>query len=106
MLSGLGEVSKPDVITVTSPVPDLHLNPGDKLLRYTYRGEGNADFWAKGRWYSDIDGGFVTSADGSGCQSKCKAREVEPGEKSWWFHVRLPDGRTGWTDAFQNLNPN
>lgn len=44
MLSALGEVSKPDVITVTSPVPDLNLSFGEKLLRYTYRGEGYADF--------------------------------------------------------------
>ena len=106
MLSGLSEVSKPDVITVTSPIPDLHLNPGDNLLRYTYRGEGFADFWAKGRWYSNIDGGFVANADGSGCQSNCKARVVESGRKSWWFRVRLPDGRTGWTDALESLNQN
>ena len=32
ILSGLSEVSKPDVITVTAPIPELQLNPGDSLV--------------------------------------------------------------------------
>src|ERR1700690_2107465 len=38
MLSGLCEVSKPDLVTVTLPVPELQLKAGDSLFRYTYRG--------------------------------------------------------------------
>jgi hypothetical protein len=106
MLSGLSEVSKPDVIAVTSRIPELQLSPGDRLFRYTYRGEGNADLWAKGRWYRNADGGMITNADGSGCQSRCQARELEPGRKTWWFRVRLPNNLIGWTDAFDSLNPN
>ena len=106
VLSGLSEVSKPDVITVTAPIPELQLNPGDRLLRYTELGEGNADFWTKGRWYGNLDGAFVTNADGSGCQSQCKARVVESGRKKWWFRVRLPDGRVGWTDASGSFGRN
>jgi hypothetical protein len=104
-LGGLNVVHKPDVITVTEPIPALELVPGDTMLRYVYRGEGWADFWAKGRWYSNLDGGFITEADGSGCRSRCKARVTAPGEKTWWFHVRLADGRTGWSDAFHAFNP-
>jgi hypothetical protein len=103
MLSGLSEVSKPDVITVTAPIPELQLEPGDRLLRYTELGEGNADFWTKGRWYGNLDGAFVTNADGSGCQSQCKARVVESGRKKWWFRVRLRDGRVGWIDASESF---
>ena len=106
LLSGVSEVSKPDLVAVTSPVPELQLNPGDSLLRYTWRGEGNADFWAKGRFYRDLNGEFVTEADGSGCQSQCKARVVESGLKVWWFRVRLMDHRIGWTNAADGFNPN
>ena len=106
LLSGLCEVSKPDLITVTSPIPELQINRGDSLLRYTYYGEGNADFWVDGRWYSDADGTFITEAEGTGCQSQCKARVTEPGQKKWWFRVRLADRRVGWTDAAESLNPN
>jgi hypothetical protein len=103
ILSGLSEVIKPDLITVTSPIPELQLNPGDNLLRYTNRGEGNADFWAGGRWYRDLDGSFVTEVDGTGCQSQCKAHVAESGRKTWWFRIRLADGRLGWTDAANSL---
>ena len=106
LLSGLCEVSKPDLITVTSPIPELQLNRGDSLLRYTDYGEGNADFWVDGRWYGDADGAFITEAEGTGCQSQCKARVTEPGRKKWWFRVRLADRRVGWTDAAESLNPN
>jgi hypothetical protein len=106
MLSGLCEVSKPDLVTATAPIPELQLNPGDNFLRYTYHGEGFADFWAKGRWYSDIDGAFIREVEGTGCQSECKARVTEPGRKTWWFRVRLIDRRIGWTDAVDSLNPN
>ena len=106
LLSGLCEVSKPDLITVTSAISELLLNPGDSLLRYTEYGEGNADFWVNGRWYSDADGAFIREAEGAGCQSLCKARVTEPGRKKWWFRVRLGDRRVGWTDAAESLNPN
>jgi hypothetical protein len=106
LLSGLSEVSKPDLVIVTSPVPELRLNLGDSLLRYTYRGEGAADLWAKGRWYSNVDAAFITNLDGTGCGSKCSAHEVEPGRKAWWFRVQLADHRIGWTSAFDSLNPN
>ena len=105
LLSGLSEVSKPDVITVTSPVPELRLSGGARLLRYTYRGEGWADFWGDGRWFSNVDGAFVRNADGSGCQTGCRAREVEAGRKVWWFRVRMADGRVGWTNAGDSLRP-
>lgn len=106
LLSGLCEVSQPDLITLTSPVSELKLRAGDRILRFTYRGEGNADFWAKGEWYTNADLGFVTNADGSGCGSGCKGREVQAGQKRWWFRVRLPDGRIGWSDAVDSLSPN
>ena len=72
LLSGLSEVSKPDLITVTGPIPELGLNPGDKLLRFTARGEGNTDFWANGYWRTSADFGFVKNADRAGVNPRVK----------------------------------
>jgi hypothetical protein len=104
IVSGLDLVEKPDSIVVTSPIPTLGLNVGDTILRYTQRGEGHADFWAKGRWYTNGDLGWVKNADGSGCQGTCKAQEKEAGHSMWWFKVRLADGRTGWTNSLDSPN--
>jgi hypothetical protein len=106
LLSGLSQVTKPDVITVNRPVPVLKLKPGDTLLRYTDRGEGFADCWANGRWFVSADLSFITNADRTACQPECKAAEVKPGQKKWWFQLRLSDGRMGWTEAFDSVNPN
>jgi hypothetical protein len=106
LLSGLNQIDKPDVLEVAAPVREIGLNPGDTLLRDIYRGEGNADFWAKGYWYTNGDLGWVQNADGSGCQGQCKGHEIEVGQAEWWFQVRLADGRVGWTDAADSVNPN
>src|SRR5437868_3248025 len=60
LLEELNVVYRPDIITVYFPVPRKGLVQGDTMLRYMYLGEGEADFWIKGRWYSDSDGGFIT----------------------------------------------
>ena len=104
LLSGLNEVDRPGVIEISSPVTGLLLNPGDILLRYIQRGEGVSDFWAKGRWYTNGDLSWVRNADGSGCQTLCKAHEKEPGQSVWWFKIRLSDGRIGWTDSLDAPN--
>lgn len=96
-LSGLSEVLQPDRVVVTAALPELDLAAGDEVLRYTERGEGHADFWAKGRWHADADLGWVRNADGSGCQSQCKGRERARGSRRWWLQIRLADGRVGWT---------
>lgn len=106
LVSGLNQITKPDLIVLTSPVVELGIHPGDTLLRYTERGEGSADVWAKGWWYPDADLGWVKNTDGSGCQSACKAQEREHGQRVWWFQVRLADGRLGWSNAMESLNPN
>ena len=104
VLSSVNEVDKPDVIQVTAAVPDLGLKADDQILRYTERAEGNADFWANGKWFKDADLSFVQEPDGSGCQSACKARVTQSGQQHRWFHIRLPDGRTGWTEASSSLS--
>ena len=68
IVSGLLKLSvvyKPDIVTITAPMPQFWLNVGDTILRYTYEGEGFADFWIKGRWYKELDGSFLTEQDGN-----------------------------------------
>src|ERR1700733_5329410 len=67
----LSVVYKPDVVTITVPMPQFGLSVGDTILRYTYEGEGFADFWIKGRWYKELDGSFLAEQDGNGCSKNC-----------------------------------
>ena len=99
IVSGLGKLSvvyEPDVVTITAAMPQLGLNAGDTILRYTYEGEGFADFWIKGRWYKEFDGSFITEQDGNGCSKKCSGEVTKVGKKEEWSHVRLQHGREGW----------
>ena len=107
LITGLVEVVRPDVISVTALIPELGLTAGEKILRYAERGEGGADFWAAGAWRTG-DLGFVKNADGSGCGGgpACKAVEIRRGVKNWWFEIRLADGGTGWMTDLHSLNPN
>lgn len=99
VVSGLRKLSvvyEPDVVTITAAMPQLALSAGDTILRYTYEGEGFADFWIKGRWYKEFDGSFITEQDGNGCSKKCSGEVTKPGRKEEWSNVRLSDGRVGW----------
>ena len=99
IVSGLLKLSvvyKPDTVTITAPMPQFGLNVGDTILRYTYEGEGFADFWIKGRWYKELDGSFLTEQDGNGCSKNCSGKVTQLGQKEEWSRVRLQDGRDAW----------
>lgn len=99
VVSGLQKLSvvyQPDVVTITAARPELALQAGDSIFRYTYEGEGFADFWMKGRWYQEFDGSFITEPDGNGCSKKCAGKVTRPGRMEEWSKVRLPTGRVGW----------
>lgn len=104
LLEGLSIVYQPDVVTISERIPELGVIRREKVFRYTYYGEGEADFWAKGRWYAGFDGSFITEAEGSGCATQCKGKVTVNGRKIWWFRVRLSDGRTGWTNHLDLLD--
>lgn len=96
-------VDAPDIVRVTEPIAELNLKEGDTILRFARIGEGRADFWAEGCWYKDADGDFIVEPDGGGCGgSSCSARVTKMGRQAWWFRIKLPSGKTGWTQR-QNL---
>jgi hypothetical protein len=99
IVSGLRKLSvvyEPDIVTITAAMPQFELNAGDTIFRYTYEGEGFADFWIKGRWYKELDGSFITEQDGNGCSKNCSGKVTKLGRKEEWSHVRLQNGRDGW----------
>jgi len=97
-------VDAPDLVRVTEPIAELKLQKGATILRYARLGEGWADLWVEGCWYNDADAGFITEPGGGGCGgSSCAARVTKMGKQTWWFRIKLPGGKTGWTQS-QNLD--
>ena len=95
-LTGVHITYEPDRIQVLKPIPELHLQPGDIILRYMYHGEGFADIWAKGQWKKEYDCTFITEKDDSGCLRDCSGKVVSEGRKDWWVSLKTAQGSTGW----------
>jgi len=95
-LTGVHITYQPDRIQILQPIPELHLQPGDVILRYMYRGEGFADIWAKGQLKRECDCTFVTEKNKSGCLRDCAARVIVEGRKDWWVRVKTSAGSIGW----------
>jgi hypothetical protein len=98
-VTGVHITYEPDRIQVLQPLPELHLQQGDILLRYMYRGEGFADVWTKGQWRRQFDCSFITEKNSSGCQFDCSAKVISEGRKDWWVQVKTAQGLVGWTKS-------
>jgi hypothetical protein len=104
VLEDLIVVDAPDVLWVTNPIDEMNVKEGDKILRYARLGEGRADFWVDGCWYKAVNDDFITEPDGGGCSgTNCSAKVTKMGKQTWWFRIRRPDGKSGWTQS-QNLD--
>ncbi len=100
VLENLIVVDQPDILRITRPVPQLKAEEGDTVLRYARLGEGWADLWFAGCWYRGFDASFVTEPDGGGCGgSSCAAKVTKSGRQIWWFRIKLPNGKAGWTGS-------
>jgi hypothetical protein len=97
VLENLIVVDAPDIVRVTESIAGLKVKEGDTILRYARLGEGWADLWAERCWYKEADGGFITEPDGGCGGSSCAARVTKLGRQAWWFRIKLPSGKTGWT---------
>lgn len=98
VLDDLIVVDAPDIVWVSRPIEGLKLKEGDTILRYARLGEGWADLWANGCWYKEANADFIVEPDGGGCGgARCSAKVTKMGRQMWWFRIKLPNGKTGWT---------
>jgi hypothetical protein len=109
VLSGVNVISEPDKVRVLQPseadeVPSL--KPGDEVLGYGLRGDGNYVFWAKGVWFTtyyeyqgDLNGGC-----GFRDKSMCSFAILEWGIQEWWVRVKTIDGTVGWALASRKMH--
>ena len=73
--------------------------PGDKLIVYTYYGEGAFSVWHNGKRFTE-DLGFSPygGTGGKRCtdQQYCWGTLSQELQSDWWIHVRLANGKTVW----------
>jgi hypothetical protein len=87
--------------------PHERYRPGDVLWVYTYQGEGFFKVWFKGRMYVEE---LVFSPYGGSTGQRCEVLEQCWGELDkelnsvWWIKIKLPGGRTGWTNEGENFS--
>ncbi len=73
--------------------------PGDKLMVYTYHGEGSFTVWRNGKKYSE-DLGFSPygGTGGETCSDTnyCWGSLTAPLESVWWAKIRMKSGKILW----------
>ena len=98
-ITGVVITLRPGVIRMDRDVRDQNLHAGDKILTYTYQGEGYSAVWFGGNFYPSFDISFAKWPDGAGCGgAHCAATYIDLGEKIWWAKIKLKSGRTGWVN--------
>jgi hypothetical protein len=101
VVAGVQVIRQPDRILATQPIPDLHLKPGDIVLRFNRLGEGAADIWASGTWHKNYDASFTTEKNGLGCRRHCLGAVIEEGVRENWVQVKTSSGQMGWVLNFK-----
>lgn len=101
VVAGVQVIRQPDRMLVTQPIPDLHLKPGDIILRFNRLGEGAADIWASGTWHKNYDASFTTEKNGLGCRRHCLGAVIEEGVREYWVQVKTSSGQMGWVLNFK-----
>jgi len=101
MVAGVQVIRQPARILVTQPIPDLHLKPGDIILRFNRLGEGAADICASGTWHNNYDASFTTEKNGLGCRRHCLGTVIEEGVREYWVRVKTSSGQMGWMLSFK-----
>ncbi|HLH03976.1 MAG TPA: hypothetical protein VKX25_14505 [Bryobacteraceae bacterium] len=98
-ITGLVVTFRPGIIRMDRDLPEQGLKRGDRLLTYSYRGEGFSAVWFHGRYEPEFDISFAKWPDGFGCGGDhCAATYIAPGKKVWWAEIELESGRKGWVN--------
>ena len=87
--------------------PHDRYKSGDRLMVYTYYGEGAFSVWYKGERYTE-DLGF-SPYGGTGDKRCTNAKQcwgTLAGElqQDWWVQVRLPDGHVAWVNGAMHFS--
>lgn len=103
--SGTNVTREPDKAQVLQPSqPDGDtpaLKPGDEILSYGLRGNGDYISWAKGKRFEEYYEFEGDSKGGCGFadKSQCTFALVKRGIQEWWVKVKTGTGLTGWVLA-------
>ncbi len=102
--AGVNVVREPNKARVLQPSePDEKpvLKPGDEILNYGFRGDGNYVFWAQGVWFTEYyeNEGDLKGACGFADKSLCTFAFFKKGVQEWWVQVKTNSGVTGWVLA-------
>jgi hypothetical protein len=98
-LTGLVITIRPGVARMDRDLPAHNLKRGDRILAYTYLGEGNSAVWFNDRFYPEFDFASIAAPPGIPCPPpQCAATLLDKGEKVWWAQVKLKSGLTGWVN--------
>jgi len=107
--SGVNVILEPDkarVLQSSEPDEKPVLKPGDEMLGYGFRGDGNYLFWAKGAWFTEYyeNEGNLRGDCGFADKTMCTFAIVKKGIQEWWVQVRTSGGITGWVLASKNVH--
>jgi hypothetical protein len=107
--SGVNIISEPyeaKILQPSFPSEIPVLKPGDEILGYGLRGDGNYVFWAKGAWFTTYYEAEGSMAGGCGFSDKtlCTFAFVKKGVQEWWVEVKTKNDVTGWVLAGKNVH--
>ncbi len=107
--SGVNVIREPDHARTLQPgLPDdpPALQPGDEVLGYGLRGNGDYVFWAKGVWSSRYYESVIAKGGGCGFADKtqCDIEITANGVNESWVQVKTAHGLTGWVMASKNVH--
>lgn len=94
-VTGIHITYEPGHLRALTNMADINVKPGDTILTYMYRGEGDIDSWANGRWLGDQQLDSVVP-----CSQTTKPHEpacmLDRGKKEWWVLIKTSSGKQGW----------
>lgn len=110
--SGTNVIREPDKAQILQPSqPDGDapaLKPGEGILGYGLRGNGDYVFWAKGTWFEEYyeSEGDLKGGCGFADKSQCTFALIKRGIQEWWVKVKTGTGLTGWVLAGKHVHEN